>query len=121
MSVDKLASESEERSRVKGIYWAVVLIWAGCVLSINGLGVLPQIGRADAWTYVILGAGLFGTLMNVFYVSSSDTPNPKAWDWIWSGFWLVIGMGGFFDIEMFWPLALILMGVIAMVTAIRKR
>jgi len=120
MSVEKMISESEERSRVRGIYWAVVLIWAGLVFSAGGLDFLPQIGNGDAWTYVIFGGGLIGTLMNVYYVSSPDTPNPIAWDWIWSGFWLVIGLGEFFDIEMFWPLALIIIGTIALATAIRK-
>lgn len=120
MSIEKMISEREERSRVKGIYWAVVLIWAGLVFSASGLGFLPEIGNVDAWAYVIFGGGLFGTLMNVFYVSSTDTPNPKSWDWIWSGFWLVVGLGEFFDIKMFWPMALIIIGAIALVTAIRK-
>lgn len=120
MSIEKMISEREERSRVKGIYWAVVLIWAGLVFSASGLGFLPEIGNVDAWAYVIFGGGLFGTLMNVFYVSSTDTPNPKSWDWIWSGFWLVVGLGEFFDIKMFWPMAIIIIGAIALVTAIRK-
>jgi hypothetical protein len=120
MSVEKMFYERKERSRVKNIYWAVVLIWAGLIMGVNGLGFLPKVGNADGWAYVITGAGLFGTLMNISYASSSDTLNPTSWDWIWSGFWLIVGLGGFFYLEIFWPLAFILIGVIALITAIRK-
>lgn len=120
MSTEKMIGDSGERSRAKATYWAVVLIWAGLVFSAGGLDFLPQIGNGDAWTYVLFGGGLIGTLMNVFYVSSPETPNPLAWDWIWSGFWLVIGLGEFFDIEMFWPLALVLIGMIALTNSLRK-
>jgi hypothetical protein len=120
MSFEKMFSESKERSRVEAIYWAGVLIIAGLVFGANGLSLLPEIGNADAWTYVIFGAGLYGTLMNIFYVSSPDTYNPRTWDWAWSGFWLVVGLGGFFTIDMFWPLVLILIGGFALVSALRK-
>jgi hypothetical protein len=120
MAIEKMISEREERARVKGIYWAIVLIWAGLVFSAGGLAFLPQIGDAVAWTYVIFGSGLFGTLMNVYYISSPETPNPTSWDWIWSGFWLVVGLGGFLDIEMFWPLALVLIGLVTLMNSIRK-
>jgi hypothetical protein len=120
MSLEKMFSESKERSRVEAIYWAGVLIWAGLVFAISSMGFLPEVGDADAWTYVIFGAGLYGTLLNVYYVSSPDTYNPRTWDWAWSGFWLVVGLSGFFTIDMFWPLALIFVGVVALVTAIRK-
>ncbi len=120
MSIGRMINDSEERSRAKAIYWAVVLIWAGLLFATDDLGFLPEIGSADAWTYLALGAGLLGSLMNVLYATSSSTPNPTSWNWIWSGFWLVVGLGGFFDFDMFWPLALVLIGLIALVTAIRK-
>lgn len=120
MSTEKMIGESEERSRAKAIYWAVVLILAGLLLVIDGTGYLPKIGSADAWTYLALGAGLFGSLMNVLYASSTETPNPTSWNWIWSCFWLIIGLGGFFDIEMFWPLALVVVGLVTLTNAIRK-
>ena len=120
MSIEKMLNERAERARVKSIYWAVVILLAGLVFGANGLGFLPKIGNAGAWTFIMVGAGLIGTLMNVSYASSSDTPNPTSWDWIWSGFWLVVGLGSFFAIDMFWPLALIIIGVIALATAIRK-
>jgi hypothetical protein len=120
MSLEKMFSESKERSRIETIYWAGVLIWAGLVFIVSSSGFLPTIGNADAWTYIIFGAGLYGTLMNVYYVSSPDTLNPRTWDWTWSGFWLIVGLGGFFTIDLFWPVVLVLFGITVLVKGFRN-
>ena len=120
MSLEKMFSESKDRARVEGIYWAGVIIWAGLVFAASSLSMLPVVGRADVWTWVIFGAGVYGTLMNLFYYSSSEPIKPRTWDWCWSAFWLVIGFGGFFAIDIFWPLALVTFGVLALVTALQK-
>lgn len=120
MNTERMLNETEERSRVKRIYWAVVIIWAGVIMGANGLGVLPVIGHADSWTYVIIGAGLIGTLLNISYAASPETLNPTSWDWIWSGFWLAIGVSGFFNLRIFWPLAFLLIGVFALIAALKK-
>lgn len=121
MTAENYANETEERARVKRIYWAIVLIWTGAILGLNGIDVLPEIGQADSWTYVILGAGLIGTILNISYAISQTTLDPKPWDWIWSGFWLVIGLGGIFNLEIFWPVAFLLIGLISLVSALKRR
>ncbi|MGW8144796.1 MAG: hypothetical protein ACWGN2_10400 [Anaerolineales bacterium] len=113
--------KSRERKRLEGLWWAVVLIWAGLVFGADSMGLLPQIGDADAWSWVFLGAGVFGILGNLYRVSSPDVPNPFSWDWVWSSFCLIIGLGGFTPLNIAWPLILILVGGVILVSVLLRR
>jgi hypothetical protein len=53
------------------------------------MDILPQIDAADPWSWIFLGAGLFGTLGNLYRVTSTDTPNPTTWAWSWSSIMLI--------------------------------
>ena len=118
MFYEEVSTKFEKRANAEALYWAGVLIWAGLVIAGNTLGLSPQVGSADAWNWFFLGAGLYGTLMNLYY---SAMPNPIAttWDYIWSGFWLVLGLSGFLMIDVFWPLVLVLIGLTVLVKAFR--
>lgn len=112
-------SKIERRQRAEALYWAGVLIWAGLVFGANSLGFIPQISSADAWSWLFIGAGLYGTLMNL-YSSSLPDPVTTAWDYIWSGFWLLLGLSGLFVVDIFWPVVLIAIGVVTLVNAFRR-
>jgi hypothetical protein len=71
---------------------------------------LPQIGDADAWSWIFLGAGILGILGALYRVVSSNVLKPSTWDWVWASFCLIIGLGGFTAINIAWPLILILAG-----------
>lgn len=121
MTIGQNLSENKERQRLEGIWWAVALIWAGLVFGTDSLGILPQIGAADAWSWIFLGAGLLGTIGNLYRVISSYAPNPTYWDWIWSGTILILGLGGFTTLNISWPLILILVGGIILVNVLWRR
>ncbi len=121
MTVEQKENEKKERQRLEGLWWAVVLIWAGLIFGAESLGLLPQIGNADSWSWVFLGAGVFGTLGNLYRVTSPDSPNPTTWDWSWSGIFLIIGLGGFTALNISWPLILILVGGVILVKALGRR
>ena len=104
----------EKRTQAESLYWAGVLIWAGLVFAAYNLGFIPQIGSADAWSWLFIGAGLYGTLMNLYSSSLPDSVT-TTWDYIWSGFWLVLGLSGLFAIDIFWPVVLILVGASVLV------
>jgi membrane-bound ClpP family serine protease len=53
-----------------------------------------------------------GLLGSVYRVVVREVTNPTSWDWIWSGFCLIVGLGGFTTFEISWPLILILAGVV---------
>jgi len=121
MAVVQKMSEKEERQRFEVLWWAGALIWAGLVFGADGLGVLPQIGKADAWTWVFLGAGLYGLLGTLYRQMSVDRLNPTTWDYLWSGFLLIVGLAGMAGLDAFWPLVLILVGVAFIVSVVRRK
>ena len=118
MFYKEISTKFEKRANAEAIYWAGVLIWAGLVFGANSLSLLPQVGSADAWSWLFIGAGLYGTLMNIFSSAMPDSVT-TTWDYIWSGFWLVLGLRGFFTIDIFWPIVLVLIGLVALVKAFR--
>jgi hypothetical protein len=103
-------NQRKERKRLEGLWWAIVLIWAGLVFGADSMGLLPQIGDADAWSWIFLGAGILGILGALYRVVSSNVLKPSTWDWVWASFCLIIGLGGFTAINIAWPLILILAG-----------
>ena len=118
MTIEHIFSKFERRSRAESLYWAGVLVWAGLVFGANSLGYLPQIGSTDAWSWVFIGAGLYGTLLNL-YSSSQPESVTTSWDYIWSGFWLLLGLCGLFAVDMFWPLVLVLIGGVTLTKVFR--
>lgn len=105
-----LRNKQEERRFWEAIYWGGVLAWAGLVFLADIQGLLPQVGEADAWTWVFLGAGLYGLLGSLYRQASPNWSNPTTFDYIWSGFWLLVGLGGLFTSDIFWPVVLVVAG-----------
>ena len=120
-AAETAGAERKERSRLESLWWAGALIWAGMVFAADSLGLLPHIGESDAWTLVFLGAGLYGTLGNFYRMANSNSPNPTAWDYIWSGGLLIIGLAGMSPVDIFWPLILVLVGVVILAEALFQR
>ncbi len=121
MTTAQKKDEKKERQRLEALWWAGSLIWAGVVFGADGLGFLPQIGQADAWSWIFFGAGLYGTQGNLYRASSADYPNPTTWDYLWAGFLLLVSLGGVIGIDIFWPSVLALVGVAILGDVLRSR
>jgi hypothetical protein len=121
MTVEQRMSRWEQRRGFETLWWAGTLIWAGVVFGADSLGWLPQIGQAGAWTWVFLGAGLYGLVGTLYRQASTDALNPRRWDYAWSGFLLVVGLAGVFGVDAFWPAVLILAGVAYLISMVRRR
>lgn len=117
----ELNVSTKEKQFKDALYWGGAFLWAGIVFGADLLGLLPQVGGADAWSWVFLGVGLYGLLGALFFLISPNWSNPTAWDYLWSGFWLLVGLSGFFVIDIFWSVALILAGVVILVIAFVNR
>ena len=102
--------ETEERKRNEGLWWAGALIWAGLVFAADSLGYLPQVGEAGAWSWVFLGAGLYGLLLDFYALIADDRQKPRTFDWIWSGGLSLVGLAGFTTLDLLWPLILVIAG-----------
>jgi hypothetical protein len=117
----EMANQKEERKRLEAIYWAGVFIWAGLVFGADSLGILPQIGGADAWSWVFFGAGLYALVGALFRVVSPDLPAPTAWDYIWAAFLLIVGLGGVVNVDVAFPVILVIAGVAVLGNALLRR
>jgi hypothetical protein len=121
MTIEQETSQKEARKRLEAMWWAGSLIWAGLVFGAESLGFLPQIGGASAWSWVFAGAGLYALLGAFWRATSPDQPNPTAWDYTWAGILLILGLGGFFNLEIAFPLILVLIGVVALGNMLLRR
>lgn len=111
----------QDRRYIEAIWWAGALIWAGLVFGADTLGYLPQIGQADAWSWVFFGAGAYGLVGTLWRRFSPDWADPTWWDYVWSGILLIIGVSGTVGfVELAFPLILVLVGV-AIVSAVVLR
>ncbi len=120
MTFEQITTESKERDRLEGLWWAMVIIWAGLVLCAESMEILPQIAAGDAWSWIFLGAGALATLGNVYRVTSAHVVNPSAWNWVWGGIFLILGIGGFTALNISWALILILVGGALLVGLLRS-
>lgn len=111
----------KEGHRLTGLWWSIVLIWAGIVFGADSLGVLPSIGVGSAWSWIFTGAGLLGVLGATYRAKAHDVANPTAWDWVWGGFCLIVGLGGFTTLRISWPLILILVGGVLLASLFWRR
>ncbi|MFC1936840.1 hypothetical protein ACFLYP_04160 [Chloroflexota bacterium] len=120
MTDQEAAPEEVGGKRLENLFWAGVLILAGLIFGAESMGILPKIGDSDSWSWIFLGAGLYGFALNFYRLSSPDHATPTTWDYIWSGIFLIIGLGGFTAFDISWPLILILVGVVTLVNAFRR-
>ena len=111
----------KEKQFKDALYWGGAFLWAGLVFGADLLGLLPQAGNFDAWSWVFLGVGLYGLLGALFFLISPNWTNPTAWDYIWSGFWFLVGLSGFIFFDIFWAAGLILVGMVILVIAFTNR
>lgn len=110
-----------KRKRIETIYWAVVLIWAGIVFGAEKFGYLPQVGRADAWTWIFLGAGLYALLGSAYRLFSNNFTNPTTFDYIWGGILIIIGINSLTPVKIAWPLILIFVGIVLLIGTLKRK
>lgn len=109
--------KQETLPRLDNFFWAGALIWAGIVFALNNIGFL----QANPWSWVFLGSGAWGLVLNFFSQSSSDYARPTTWDWGWVILFLVLGIAGLLTFTVPGWLFLIGFGVLILVSALRTR
>jgi hypothetical protein len=109
-TVEKFINDMEQWGIINAIYFGGVLLWAGIVFAADSLGYLPQIGFSSAWSWFFLGAGLFSLVGNLVRQVSPSIINPSAFDYLFGGVLLAIGIGGFTSLYIALSLLLVFVG-----------
>ena len=90
---------TEEKKYLDAIFWGGVLVWAGLIFGADYFGYLPQIGNAITWSWIFLGAGVYGLLINFIRIFSERISNPTSWEWIWAVIFFPHRSSRFFHIQ----------------------
>lgn len=117
----RFTAKEQERQYYNAVYWAGVLIWAGLVFVLDSLGSLPEIGAASAWSWVFFGAGLYALVGSFWRTVSPAHLNSTIGDYIWAIVLMLFGIGGVIELDITWPVVLILLGGALMVDTLRPR
>jgi hypothetical protein len=115
----------KRRDLMSGMFWAAMLILAGAVLLADNLRLLPVVGSARPWDWIMLGAGGLMLFFAFIQSISPDLGRP-------SGFWTIVGIvlvvfgsrNIFFptmniSFSNWWPVILIVIGLGALSRAFR--
>lgn len=112
---------NQEKKIIDAVFWGGSLLWAGIVFGLDTFNYLPQIGAATVWSWIFLGMGIYGLILNLIRFLSPSLSNATTWDWVWGIVFLVIGAAGFASFSIPWWLFLILFGVVILINAFRGR
>jgi hypothetical protein len=93
----------------------------GLVLLANNMGLLPTLGGADVWDWIMLNAGALLLIQQLIRTISPDSAGPETL-WVIAGLVLVgLGASAIFGVptSILWPAGLIVIGVLALLRALR--
>jgi hypothetical protein len=121
VNLEREESQKTAGQHMEAIFWGGVILWAGLVFGADSLGYLPQIGGAEVWSWLFLGAGVYALLLDLWRMTSPDYANPTMGDYVAAGILLLLGLGGFFDFNLSWPLILVLIGLAILGKALLRR
>lgn len=121
MTTESKTITTETPRRLDAFFWAGALIWAGLIFAADSLGFLPQIGQANSWSWIFLGAGALGLILNLISQSSENYSNPTTWDWGWAILFVIIGAAGFLSFTVPGWLFLIAIGAAILISALQHR
>lgn len=107
---EKNWDEKWRRDPLNAIVWALIFIWAGFVLLVFNLG-LVIIGGLDAWSVILVGAGIIVLIEVAFRLAIPAYRRPITGSLIFAIILLGIGLGSIISWNVIWPLVLVALGV----------
>ncbi len=108
---EKGRGEKWRRDPVSAVVWAGILIWAGIVLLLDGLGLLRAVPGLQAWSLIFIGAGVIVLLEAAFRTLVPAYRRPVAGTVIFGVILIAIGLGNLLGWAIVGPLALVLIGL----------
>ena len=117
---EKSWDEKWRRDPVAALGWALIFIWAGAVLLLANMDYLAQFEQADPWDFILVGAGGIVLLQVLIRLVLPSYRRPVMGSLILAFVLLAIGLGDILDTNIVWPVALILLGLGVLVTALTR-
>lgn len=121
---EKTTEEKWRNDPLGTLVFAFVLIWAGVVLLLENIGTLDKwvtqvIGTTgwtfladhEPWQYIALGAGLLVILEIVLRLLVPAWRRSILGSIIWAVVLIGLGLGGWVNWSILWPLIIILLGL----------
>jgi hypothetical protein len=120
---EKSQEEKWRRDPLGAIVWACILIWAGVVLLLGNLNLLPRIPglKMDDWSLIFLGAGIIILLEVVVRLVMPEHRRGVVGNLIVAIIFIGIGGGGSIGWGFLWGLGLIALGVAVLLGGFRGR
>jgi hypothetical protein len=122
---EKSQEEKWRRDPLSAIVWACILIWAGVVLLLSNLNLLPRIPGLplpmNDWSLIFLGAGIIILLEVLVRLVMPEHRRGVVGSLIVAIIFIGIGGGGSVGWGFLWGFGLIAIGVVVLLGGFRGR
>lgn len=121
---EKSPDEKWRNDPLGTVTFALILIWAGIVLLLDNLGTLDDWVRQlidatgwtflrnhDSWQYIALGAGVLVVIEIIIRLLVPRYRRSIVGSIIWAIILFGLGLGGWVNWNIIWPLIIILLGL----------
>lgn len=116
-----------ERRQERGLdrfFWPALLILAGFVFLAENVGALPGAVGADAWDWMMVGAGALLFTGQLLRAAAGNMGEPSIFWMIGGAVLVAFGLSDIlaisFDFGDWWPLILIVLGISALAKGLRR-
>ena len=111
--------EFYESGKGDGLGWGIVFILAGLIVTLEVFGVVSGLQWWNGWSVFFLGAGLI-TLVGSLACLSAGLATKGGWGVFFALILLALGVGGLWQVDVFWPFVLIGFGILILIGALHK-
>lgn len=110
-------SEKWPQDSTGRIFLGIIIIWLGISFLLKTYHVIYS---GDWWIYFIIGLGAILIAESIVRIFRSGNQQANTGKLIGGCVLIAIGLAGLFDIEDWWPLILVVVGIVVLVGGIKK-
>lgn len=120
---EKSWNEKSRRDPLSAMLWAGILIWAGVAFLIENLGLLRSMGLPatfDGWALAFAGAGVILLAGVLIRLAVPEYSGPIAGQVILGMIFLAVGLDDVYGWQIIGPVAIIAIGLVVLLRAVRR-